>query len=120
MQYIYLFDQSGRCLSRRGTDNPSMAEQLCQHQEGAASFIVTTEEVDVTRAWNEDGTLVDRAPPPPQLQYWQERLDAYPTIGDQLDAFWHAMNNGVIPKVEPFFSQIKAVKDAYPKPNPTQ
>lgn len=43
------------------------------------------------------------------------RVVAYPPIGDQLDMFWHAMNDGVIPKIEPFYSDIKAVKDKYPK-----
>lgn len=48
--------------------------------------------------------------------YVEQRKYSYPAIGDQMDMFWHAMNDGVIPKIEPFFSDIKAVKDRYPKP----
>lgn len=43
------------------------------------------------------------------------RARNYPSIGDQLDMIWHAMNNGELQKIEPFYSEIKAVKDAYPK-----
>lgn len=48
--------------------------------------------------------------------YVAERLLAYPPIGDQLDDFWHAMDDNLIPRIEPFYSQVKAVKDKYPKP----
>jgi hypothetical protein len=51
-----------------------------------------------------------------QTWYAAERQAAYPPIGDQLDDFWHAMDNNLIPRIEPFYSQIKAVKDEYPKP----
>jgi hypothetical protein len=47
--------------------------------------------------------------------YIQARLAAYPPAAVQLDDFWHAMNSGVLPKVEPFFSRIAAIKTAYPK-----
>lgn len=43
------------------------------------------------------------------------RAEAYPTLTEQLDMLWHAMNNGSIPKAEPFFSRIQEVKDQYPK-----
>ena len=43
------------------------------------------------------------------------RAAEYPPIVDQLDSLWHAMDQGIIGKVEPMYSQIKAVKDKYPK-----
>lgn len=46
----------------------------------------------------------------------QTRRRAYPPLGDQMDMLWHAMDDNVIPRIEPFYSQIKAVKEAYPKP----
>lgn len=55
--------------------------------------------------------LVDRP-----KQYVELRKMAYPSVGDQLDLLWHAMDDGVMPKVEPFYSNIKAVKEQYPKP----
>jgi len=43
--------------------------------------------------------------------YQRERASAYPSIGDQLDALFHA---GAFP--EDMAIQLQAVKDAYPKP----
>lgn len=43
-------------------------------------------------------------------QYKQQRVAEYPSIGDQLDALFHA---GVFP--EAMAAQIQAIKDKYPK-----
>ena len=50
-------------------------------------------------------------------QIRENRLDNYPPIGDQLDMLWHAMKAGQIPKAEPFYSKIEAVKARFPKPS---
>lgn len=47
--------------------------------------------------------------------YRKLRKLEYPNVADQLDMLWHAMNDQKIPKSEPFYSKIKAVKDKYPK-----
>ena len=52
-------------------------------------------------------TKVEKA----KVRYKFERMSNYPAIGDQLDALYHA---GVFPKE--MADQIKAVKDANPKP----
>lgn len=49
-------------------------------------------------------------------QYVANRKIEYPTLGNQMDMLWHAMDDGIIPKIEPLYSEIKAVKDKYPKP----
>ncbi len=49
--------------------------------------------------------------------YVVQRQNAYPSLGDQLDMLWHAMDCGVLPKVEPFYTQILSVKTQYSKPN---
>ena len=46
-----------------------------------------------------------------KVKYKDDRKMAYPEIGDQLDALYHA---GVFPKE--MADKIKAVKDANPKP----
>jgi hypothetical protein len=61
---------------------------------------------------NEDDQLV-----PAPVPYSERRRRAYPKVGDQLDMLWHAMNDGQIPKVEPFYSEILTVKQTYPKPS---
>lgn len=63
------------------------------------------------------GKWVERpAPTAPPLSHADLRRAAYPPVGAQLDMLWHAMDRGETPKVEPFYSAIKRVKDAYPKP----
>lgn len=69
-----------------------------------------------------DGLQVGLGDPPPHLApaqydhpYQFKRRSQYPSMGDQMDALWHAMKDGILPKVEPFFSDIEAVKNRYPK-----
>jgi len=51
--------------------------------------------------------------------YARTRADAYPSIGDQLDMLWHAVDsdNWTAAKVKTteFYTALKAVKDANPK-----
>lgn len=49
--------------------------------------------------------------------YRDKRRAAYPPIGEQLDMLWHAMDEGVLPVAEPWYSVIKAVKRRYPDPD---
>lgn len=58
-----------------------------------------------------------RPPEPIDMDYRKARLEAYPGINEQLDMLWHAMNDNVMPRTEPFYTRIKTVKDAYPKDN---
>lgn len=44
------------------------------------------------------------------------RREAYPPVEEQLDALWHAMEKGLLPRVPGFHDRIKAVKARYPKP----
>ena len=49
--------------------------------------------------------------------YARARASAYPTIGDQLDMLWHAIddNSTLKTRYADFHTAIKAVKDANPK-----
>ena len=59
--------------------------------------------------WSWDGSVwTDTNPEAPE--YARDRADAYPLIGDQLDALFHA---GVFP--EEMAAQLQAVKDQFPK-----
>ena len=44
-----------------------------------------------------------------------QRLRQYPSLGDQLDMLWHAIDAGTLNKTSDFYKTIKAVKDAHPK-----
>jgi len=50
-------------------------------------------------------------------QYQQDRANAYPSIGDQLDMLWHAIDTGTLDKTSDFYTTLKAVKVANPKPS---
>ena len=49
--------------------------------------------------------------------YKKKREKEYPSIEDQLDMLWHAMDSKEIPVCSAFYNAIKVVKDANPKPN---
>jgi len=52
-----------------------------------------------------------------QSKYAEQRRNAYPEIGDQLDMLWHTMDkdNELQHKFYDFYQTIKKVKVAYPK-----
>ena len=50
-----------------------------------------------------------------KVPYQELRAKSYPSINEQLDMLWHGMDAGLMDKIEPFYSQIKAVKDRFPK-----
>ena len=49
------------------------------------------------------------------MTYSDHRASSYPSIPDQLDMLWHAMDTGILPKVDSFYSINKSVKEKYPK-----
>ena len=53
-------------------------------------------------------------------EYGRNRAIAYPRIQDQLDMLWHAVDTGdwtaAKVKTTSFYTELKAVKDANPKP----
>ena len=48
--------------------------------------------------------------------YKSERAAEYPSFGDQLDMLFHAMEADETKRLEPFYTTIKTIKDAHPKP----
>ena len=80
--------------------------------------------VDVPDDTTEQDTYVDGAvvkQPDPTPPTWEDaRRSSYPTIGDQLDMLWHAIDTGnwtaAKVKTTDFYTELKAVKDANPKP----
>tara|TARA_Y100000034_G_scaffold121656_1_gene166169 strand:+ start:361 stop:702 length:342 start_codon:yes stop_codon:yes gene_type:complete len=48
-------------------------------------------------------------------EYQRDR--EYPVIGDQLDMLWHAIDDDALDKTSDFYTLLKAVKDAHPKPS---
>jgi hypothetical protein len=44
-----------------------------------------------------------------------KRSREYPPMSDQLDMLWHAMDTGILPKVDSFYDINKSIKEKYPK-----
>ena len=64
-----------------------------------------------------EAKMAEIANEPEQSQYAQQRKNAYPEIGDQLDMLWHTMDKDMElqNKFYDFYQTIKKVKVAYPK-----
>lgn len=101
----------------------SCPEHAFEQQRQGGEFILEGEadpgkdSVDVaTQAVIPNGRPVPVPEPEP---YTRVRARMYPPVTDQLDMLWHAMDQNVLPRVEPFYSLNKAVKEAVPKPSQT-
>ena len=64
-----------------------------------------------------EAKMADMANEPEQSNYAQQRRNAYPEIGDQLDMLWHSIDQDAQLKSKyfDFYEAIKAVKVKYPK-----
>lgn len=48
--------------------------------------------------------------------YKEKRMDEYPSVGDQLEVIWIALEDSTNPDVVKMRGKIQEVKDKYPKP----
>ena len=64
-----------------------------------------------------EAKMNEMANEPEQSNYAQQRRNAYPEIGDQLDMLWHSIdqNPELKQKYFDFYEAIKQVKVKYPK-----
>ena len=119
MKYI-IYNSAGEIL-RTGSAPSDEIEQQAQTDKG--EFVLVGEEINPNRDSVDPVTKtlvpMGRPPPPPDPNenYPKARAETYPSVQEQMDMLWHAMDSGETPKIEPFYSRIKAVKDAYPKDN---
>ncbi len=111
---LYLFDAAGKCFARiepsASIDSAEIAER-----NSAVAHVLDDRTIDIDKARLVDGVLVLVMPTPRVLDYREQRFLAYPAIGDQIDALWHAMAAGDLPMINSFFDPIAAVKAAHPK-----
>lgn len=45
----------------------------------------------------------------------EKRAAEYPSVEEQLDALWHAMDSGEVPKAQGWYDTIAQVKSRHPK-----
>jgi len=64
-----------------------------------------------------EAKMNEMANEPEESKYAQQRKNAYPEIGDQLDMLWHSIDQDpqLKSKYFDFYEAIKAVKVKYPK-----
>ena len=79
-----------------------------------------TAEEETARDAEEAAVAAEQADYLANHKYKDDRKSSYPTIGDQLDMLWHAIDTGnwtaAKVKTTDFYTELKAVKDANPKP----
>jgi len=113
MKFI-IYNAAGEIL-RTG----SVPEEFFSIQANDGEFILEDEADELTDMVDPSTQTVLRgvkAPPEPVPETYADiRRRMYPSTQEQLDMLWHAMDTGSAEKVEPFYSTIKAVKDAVPK-----
>jgi hypothetical protein len=49
-------------------------------------------------------------------EYQRLRAKKYPSIANQLDMLWHAIDSGTLDKDSEFYTTLKSIKDSNPKP----
>ena len=105
-----------------------MIEKAIQKINPNASFIIRGDDINTCEIeWLEGTTPISKADieakmnemanESEQSNYAQQRRNAYPEIGDQLDMLWHSIDQDAELKQKyfDFYQAIKSVKVKYPK-----
>ena len=103
-----------------------MIEKAIKKINPNAEFSVNAEDINQI-TWHNGTTPIPKADieakmnemanEPEQSNYAQQRRNAYPEIGDQLDMLWHSIDQDAELKQKyfDFYQAIKSVKVKYPK-----
>lgn len=80
-------------------------------------FVVNSETQTSKYVLSEDGGFVTVVVEGlADLNWEQQRVEAYGVLSEQLDKIYHDINEGKLDKTGAFYAHIKSVKDEYPKP----
>ena len=84
---------------------------------GIVQNMSAAEEAEMIKLENNKPNKFNMVNEPEQPQYLEQRRNAYPEIGDQLDMLWHSIDQDpqLKSKYFDFYEAIKAVKVKYPK-----
>ena len=139
INFVVFNEKTGEIVRAGQTNNHSMALMQGGNEHGV--LITGNSKARPGTHYVRRGSIIDMGSPPDefhtfnyQLGEWEDNRDneklaadnltaihskrraAYPEVTEQLDMLWHAMDDGILPRIEPMYSQIKAVKAAIPKP----
>ncbi len=115
MSHFTVYNAAGAII-RSGQCPP----EYVSSQAAEGEFVVAQEsdpEKDAVNPATGEVIRGGKPPAPVDMDYRRARFDAYPPIEEQFDMLWHAMDEKPALRTEPFYSALKAVKDAYPKDN---
>lgn len=113
-RFFTIYDSEGNIIETGGM--PEHAMHLKPIPPGL--FMIREEsDINTDRVDPISQTIVKGGKIKPPLTYKDSREMLYPSIQQQMDMLWHAMDTNQIPKAEPFYTTIKNIKDAYPKDN---
>jgi hypothetical protein len=112
MQYRYAkLKSTGRIVATQSGGNPD-TDDLDVFAAGVGWSVdqleVGYESAEVVSQWTQAQDEAERT-------YVDKRQQSYPSITDQLDMLWHAMDTGEIPKSTIFYDINKSIKDKFPK-----
>ena len=97
-----------------------MSKKLIYNPENPKGILVDLTEAELSQKVIDDEKSVIRKTEFNAKRYQRDRASEYPSIGDQLDMLWHAVDTGdwtaAKVKTTEFYTALKAVKDANPKP----
>lgn len=115
-----IYDSTGNILVSGEVPADQVSLQLNRYP---GAFLIEQESdpgTDVVDTVNATVLKGQKSPPPPRVKLYDEsRAELYPKLADQLDMLWHSMDDGTLPKAEPFYTYIKTIKQAYPKDDST-
>jgi len=86
-----------------------------QKIEDISNFQPIIDAYYVAKAEQEQAQLDAEAAAEAAKTYKEKRVEEYPSIGDQLEAIWLAMDNPTHPDVQTIKDQIEVIKAKYPK-----
>lgn len=112
---VLLDKKTGRHIMSQSGDDPSHLETLIQNGRSSGYAKKDLEAVVMPDA--EFHRLL-AAQAEADMDYRRKRARDFPSIAEQLDMLWHAIDAGKLDKKSEFYTTLKAVKDAHPGPKP--
>lgn len=117
MRYVYLNPAEDRivCIAKAPNKHLSHLNEYAVADDFDLSLEVQNEEAGQPPVKIEGAITATEFLKRLGNDYVSKRVSLYPDVTNQLDMLWHAMDADESKRLEPFYSTIKAVKDAAPK-----
>jgi len=118
-----IYDETGTIIQVMDLDPEHIEQQVQPGQFYLEADVEPHDSIDVATKTVIRGTpaTIPASDVIPTLPaYAEQRKKLYPSIEQQLDMLWHAMDSGEMPKAEAFYYSLATVKLAVPKTDEVQ